>query len=245
MAEKEEVKTNRDRYIERLKGKYPDKEFLDDEAIFGQTSDDFDALDAQVAQYKEREDKLVGLFNSSPRGASLFQGWMNGEDPVIQLVRKFGPELKEALNDPEKQEALAAANQEFADKVAKEEEYEKIYQGNLTATAAELDAMQAEEGLTDDQINSALAFLINIVNDGFMGKFTRESVHMALKALNHDEDVAVAEETGEVRGRNTRIEEKLRREKQGDGAANLSGKNGGSMPRRTQNSIFDIAAGAR
>ena len=36
-----EVKSNRERYTERLKAKYPDKEFADDEALFAQINDEY------------------------------------------------------------------------------------------------------------------------------------------------------------------------------------------------------------
>lgn len=55
---------------------------------------------------------------------------------------------------------------------------------------------------------------------------------MALCAINHDDDVATAAREGEVRGRNTRIEERLRRGQRGDGTASLDGKNGGQSKSR-------------
>ena len=36
MADNKEVKSKRDLFSDRLKGKYPDKQFDDDEALFGQ-----------------------------------------------------------------------------------------------------------------------------------------------------------------------------------------------------------------
>ena len=36
------------------------------------------------------------------------------------MIRKFGDDFKAALEDPEKQEALAAANKEYAERIAKE-----------------------------------------------------------------------------------------------------------------------------
>ena len=54
---------------------------------------------------------------------------------------------------------------------------------------------------------------------------------MARKALNHDIDVETADREGEVRGKNAKIEEKLRKNRKNDGTANLSGKNNtGSKP---------------
>lgn len=55
MPENTTVKSNRDKYMERMKGKYPDREFSDDEALFGQINDDYDGYDKEIAGYKERE----------------------------------------------------------------------------------------------------------------------------------------------------------------------------------------------
>lgn len=127
------------------------------------------------------------------------------------MVRKFGDDFKAALEDPEKQEALAAANKEFAERIAQEKEYEGEYQKNLDETLITLETMQQEEGLPDEDIDSAMDFLVGIVRDGIMGKFTRESIEMAIKAIRHDSDVEAAGHEGEVKGRNSKIEEKLRK----------------------------------
>ena len=227
MPKNTEVKSNRDRYTERLKAKYPDKEFADDEALFGQINDDYDSYDNELSGYREREKALSDLFASNPRSAAFLTDWRKGEDPIIGMVRKFGDDFKAALEDPEKQEALAAANKEFAERIAQEEKYEGEYQTNINETLTTLEAMQQEEGLSDEDIDNAMEFLMGIVRDGIMGKFTRESVIMALKAIKHDSDVEQADREGEVRGRNTKIEEKLRKGSKSDGTANLGSKNGG------------------
>lgn len=231
MAKNTEVKSNRDRYTERLKAKYPDKEFADDEALFGQINDDYDSYDNELSGYKEREKALSDLFASNPRSAAFLTDWRKGEDPVVGMVRKFGDDFKAALEDPEKQEALAAANKEFAERIAQEEEFEGQYQQNMTETVSTIEQMQAEESISDEDIDLAMEFLIGIMKDGILGKFSRESIRMALKAIKHDADVEQADREGEVRGRNTKIEEKLRKGGKNDGTANLGGKHGGSKPR--------------
>lgn len=227
MSKNTEVKSNRDRHLERLKTKYPDKEFADDEALFGQINDDYDSYDNELSGYREREKALSDLFASNPRSAAFLTDWRNGEDPIIGLVRKFGDDFKAALEDPEKQEALAAANKEYAERIAKEDKYEDEYQKNLSETLTTLEQMQQEDGLSDEDIDSAMDFLVGIMKDGLLGKFSRESISMALKAINHDSDVEQADREGEVRGRNTKIEEKLRKGSKSDGTANLGSKNGG------------------
>jgi len=124
MPNNTEVKSNRERYTERLKAKYPDREFADDEALFGQINNDYDGYDKELSGYKEREKALSDLFASNPQSAAFLTDWRKGEDPIIGMVRKFGDDFKAALEDPEKQEALAAANKEFAERIAQEKEYE-------------------------------------------------------------------------------------------------------------------------
>lgn len=233
MAEKEEVKSNRERYAERLKTRYPDREFVDDEALFGQINDDYDNYDKELSGYQEREKALSDLFASNPRSAAFLTDWRKGEDPIIVMVRKFGDDFKAALEDPEKLEALAAANKEYAERIAQEERYEEEYEKNIGKTYETLDLMQKEEGFTDQEIDSAMDFLVGIMRDGMLGKFTRDSITMALKAIKHDSDVELADREGEVRGRNAKIEEKLRKRNRGDGTADLNGKNGGQAQQRS------------
>lgn len=232
MPNNTKVTTNRDRYAERLKAKYPDREFADDEAIFGQANDDYDNYDKELSEYQERESSLSNLFTSNPRSAAFLMDWRNGEDPMIAMIRKFGDEFKEALEDPEKQEALAAANKEYTERIAKEKDFEEQYQKNLTETLAIIDILKEEEGLSDDEIDDIMEFLTGIMKDGILGKFSKESIIMARNAINHDADVELADREGEVRGRNAKIEEKLRRKRKSDGTASLAGKNGtpSSMP---------------
>lgn len=227
MAENTEVKSNRERYTERLRAKYPDKEYADDEALFGQINDDYDSYDNELSEYKKREKAMADMFASNPRSAAFLTDWRNGGDPIVEMVRKFGDDFKAALEDPEKADALAEANKEYAERIAEEEKYKAEYQNNIDETLSLLDQMQQEGGLSDEDIDGAMIFLIGIMRDGLLGKFSRESITMALKALKHDADVEMADREGEVRGRNTKIEEKLRKESHTDGTANLAGKHGG------------------
>ena len=231
MSDTEQVKSNRERYAERLKSKYPDREYADDEALFGQINDDYDDYDKQLEEYVGREKALADWIASNPRSAAFLIDWRNGEDPIVGLVRKFGGDnIKDMLEDPEKAEALAEANKEYAERIAEEDGYETQYLQNLADTFDTLKQVQQEDMLTDEEIDNAFAFLFGIMRDGVLGKFSAESLRMALKALNHDADVEQADLEGEVRGRNTKIEEKLRKRASGDGTANLAGKNGGATP---------------
>lgn len=227
MTENATVKSNREKFTERIKNRYPDREFDDDEALFGQSNEDYDNYDKEISGYKEREKSFSDLFTSDPRSAAFLTNWRKGGNPAIELVRMFGDDFVEELKDPAKQEELAEASKDFAERIAKEKDFEEQYQVNINETLATLATIQEEEGKSDDEIDQAMEFLVNIMKDGILGKFSRESISMAFKALNHDANVEEAAHEGEVKGRNAKIEEKLRKGSRGDGTANLDGKNGG------------------
>jgi hypothetical protein len=224
-AANQPIKTKRELVMERMASRHPDKNYSDDEALYGQIIEDVAQSDDEIAKYKEREQTFADMFTADPRSAQFIVNWRNGEDPTVGLIRQFGMEIKDAIDDPEMQEAIAQANKEYVERVAEEKEYEEMYKRNLEQTLRDLDAIQKEMGLSDEQAEGALMFLHTISSDGVLGKFSPESIKMALKAMNHDADVAQAAHEGEVKGRNIKIEEKLRTKKKGDGTAPLDGKN--------------------
>ena len=233
----QEVKTKRQLLNERLTQRYPDMDFSDEENFYGRISDDYDDYDKNIAGYQEREKTFSDLFSADPRAAHFLTNWRNGSDPVIELVRNFGTEIKDAIDDPERLKEIAEANKEFVAKVAKEKELEEAYQANLNERLKTNDDMQKKSGISDEDVDKAMALLGQIVADGVVGKFTPESIQLALKAINHDADVAAANEEGMVAGKNTKVEEKLRKSKKGDGTTPLEGRNNGAAPQRRQPSL--------
>lgn len=246
-VDNKQVKSRRQSLTERLQGRYPDKDFSDEESFFGQISDDYDEYDKSIAGYKEREKSFSDMFTSDPRSAHFLNEWRKGQDPVLSLIRQFGTDIKEAIDDPERQEEIAAANKEFVTRVAKEKELEKIYKQNLVESLQTIERLQSELGLNDEQVNEALKLIVTITDDAVLGKFTPESLQMAMKAINHDSDVASATEEGVIQGKNTKIEEKLRKPKQGDGTAPLDGSNrggsGAARPRKSNGVIDNFGSG--
>lgn len=239
-----QVASKRDMMSKRIREKYPDRQYEDDEALFGQIYDDYDDYDKRISGYQEREGKLSEMFGSDPKSAAFFMKWKNGGDPAVELVRMFGSDIADAQNDPERMDAIAEANKEFVAAVAKEKELTDEYKSNLAATIKSIEDYQQSNGVSDEQMDAAMALLAGIVKDGILGKFTPENIDMAMKAINHDEDVANAGDEGEIRGKNARIEERLRKQQAGDGIPVLGGNSGTQKPKRNAG-IFDLAAEAR
>lgn len=232
MADTESNKLKRDVMLERLKSRHPEAEYADDEAIYGQILDDLDETDKELTTRREADKKLGDMFLRDERSAKFLMDWRDGGDPMIALIRQFGTDIKEAIDDPDRMEEIAQANKEYVERVAQEKELEETYQSNLAQSLEMLEQYQSESGASDEDIDDAMELLISIVSDGLMGKFSRESVIMALKAIRHDGDVEAASQEGEIRGRNAKIEAKLRKPSKGDGTPILNGASGRVAPDR-------------
>lgn len=242
MADTQGVKSKRDRAMERMKAKYPDRSFDDDEALFGQINDDYDDYDKQLSESKSREEAFSNMFTSNPKSARLMMDWKNGKDPVASLISIYGKDdILAAIEDPSRVEAIEAANKEFANKVAKNDEYEAQYKKNLPESLKAIETWAQQNGISDDAIDTAVEALSKVCGDFILGKISPESVEMMMKAKNYDADIEQAQAEGQVAGRNAKIEEKLRKGKQGDGLAPLNGKSNTPSSSRRPKDMFDLA----
>lgn len=250
MAEQEQVKSKRDQFGERLRNKYPDREYADDEALFGQISDDYDQYDKdladrdnQIGEYRKREDQLANMMDSDPRAASMLVSMRDGEDPTLGLVRRFGTEIRDFLDDPDKQEDIAKAQAQYIERLTKSRELDELYEKNLKESVSVMEAYQQECNLSSEDMDNLMQNIIAVGNDMVVGKFTRETLEMFGKAMKFDSAVAEAESQGEIRGRNTRIEEKLRKPSQGDGLPQLESQSGASTKPQSDYGAIDNMAG--
>lgn len=241
MADTELNNSKKSKQLERMRKRYPDKAFEDEEEIYGQISDDYDQYDQKISGYEEREKALSDMFAADPRSAQFLVDMHRGEDPVLGLVRNFGIEVKDVLDDPDMQEKIKDANQDYMKRVARSRELEEEYERNMDATLETLRKFQEEKGLSDEQIDEVVAAVLGVISDGVVGKFTPETLDLFLKAINHDNDVAMANEEGNIAGRNAKIAETLKKSQKGDGTRPLGGSNGAATLPRSGGTIFDLA----
>lgn len=244
---KASTKSRRDQFGERLKKKYPDREYADDEALFGQINDDYDDYDNRLNKYKERESRLTDLFSKDPRSAQFITDMAKGNDPWLAVIERLGIDgVTDLINDPSKQKEYAEANKKYVERLAKEKELEDEYQKNFAESMSLLERMQQERGLGDETIDEAMNLIMRITNEAIVGKFTEETINMALNAVNHDADMVNARTEGVVAGRNAKIDEKLRKPQHGDGMPDLAGSNNAPTRKNaSRGSMFELADEAR
>ena len=158
------TKSKRDLFGERLKKKYPDREYADDEALFGQISDDYDDYDNQLNQYKERESRLTDLLSNDDRAAQFIADMAKGNDPWLAVIERLGIDgITDLMNDPSKQEAYAEANKKYVEHLAKQKSLEEEYENNMrNVTLPMLEKMKQERGISDETLDAAWEYLHHV-----------------------------------------------------------------------------------
>lgn len=236
------TKSKLDLLRERLKGRYPDDNLDDDEAFYGKIGDDYDEFERELSTHREQAQSLSDMFASDPRTANFLQDWRQGEDPIVALVRRFGEDvIRDVLDNPENADKLAEANKEYLSRLSQNKDLETQYEVNITNSFKEIEEMQAQEGLSDDDLEEALSFLSQMSSNLIVGKISPDNIRMVLKALRHDDNVATARHEGTIEGRNTKISEQLRKPQESDGVPHLSSAPV-SVPREQKRmTVFDRA----
>ena len=229
----QDVRSKKDLFYERLKSNNPELNTDDEESLYGTAYDYIGGLDDYKSKRELTDKNIADRFNEDPRFAKFFLGSIQpGANPLQVLVREYGEDLKQYLEDPDNAEEMGKAQKEYLDKIAKGKELENSYTENLDASLARLDEYQAAKGITDEQVDEVIKSLLADAENIIMGVFTPELIDSKLKSMNYDMDVAVAKEEGMVEGANKKIDEHKKATKVNDNIPPmLASKRGGVRPK--------------
>lgn len=223
--ESQPVKSKFDTLKEYMRKRNPGREYATDDDYYDGIVSDFDQEGKELDEYRKNGKKLSDLFASDPRSAAFLMSWRDGQSPLLSLLEVFGQdEIRAYLDDPSNLEKIKEANQKYLDRLSEEAGLKKETEANVKATLATLDAFQEKHGLTDEEMDGLFQDLDDIASDAIKGKVEEPTLEMLYKARTHDADVAAASREGEVRGKNSKIDEKLRKGRRPGMPADLGGK---------------------
>ncbi|MCD8266938.1 MAG: hypothetical protein LUC33_07280 [Prevotellaceae bacterium] len=227
--------------MKKIRGKYPDREINEDdeESVYGALEDDYDEREGELQGAREREQGLSDMIAGNPQAAVILATIKNGGDFLVELIRLFGDDFKEALSDPEKLEQLEAAQKDYMDRVKRNRDSKEEFMRNIEESQRTIDRLK-QKGVSDEDINKGVELLLKRLGDHVMAKFSEDDIMAAIKSVRHDSDVEQARNEGVVSGRNQRITESLRRAR-GDGQPSLGGTPRREAPKRDEGDFLDMA----
>lgn len=121
---------------------------------------------------------------------------------------------------------------------------EKKPEGVTRGFRQEAESFAKGKELPAERLESGIEMLKKIGEAWRTGELTVELLDVALRGIDYDDAVAKAFADGELKGRNTQIEEKYMRPEDSDGLPHPSGKGSANRSARRVASIFDLARDA-
>lgn len=199
----------REKILQRLKTKHPDKQFANDDELFGTIDNDYTDYDNQLSSYRDVDNKMTNLFESNPQFAGMFISAIRGDkNPVLTMIETFGEDFRNYLDNPENAKDIAEANAKFVERLNKEKDLESVYEKNLENSLAVAEELKNEGGYSDEQIDIAFKSIIDDAGKAIMGEINKEMLENKLKGLNHDNDVQEAAMEASIKAKNEKIEAK-------------------------------------
>lgn len=218
--ENQGVVSSRDQLLDRMKTRFPDRNF---DSTDSETSTDsleqaiIDVLtenDSRINDLTELENKtnaLSELLNNSARASVFLNTLASTGDPSAAIYRAYGKEAHDAFVQGDASELIATIEADDAKRRAEDEAFEAEKAANLQASFDALDQWGNEKGLDEDQKVEVFMRFYNILSDALVGKYSPELFEMGWKADHYDGDVENARHEGEVAGRNANIQAQTRR----------------------------------
>ena len=197
--------TSRGVIVKRLIKHFPDRDFDNDDELFDVLAT-FDAdLDERFEKLRNDQTKLARLFTSNPKMAGFISTVSEGEDPLIACVRYFGGDVLDCAYDENRLMQLRKENDAYLERMQSFARTEKEIEENWKLSAKSIERFKEAKGMSDEEFDLFIEKVCHLCEHVFMCDFSFEVLDTLFKGVNYDTDIDIAEQAGEVKGRNQRI----------------------------------------
>lgn len=182
---------------------------LDDEEAYDE------ALGNVFGEYDKYRDSTNNLRkhigDNTPLGRMIQDAVNDPEFNIAVWVREnMGVDLTEAIEDEAFVEKMTEAAKKWDESEAKKAENKKLADENFPKSMDEIKAFALEKGQDEASIQQTLEQMFDIVDAVHQGNYA--DLYKALYASNnYDNDMNSAREEGAAAGRQTKVQEKLRK----------------------------------
>lgn len=193
-------------YRERLKKRYADREFNSDEDWDNAAEEAYAEDEESIRIFKDNNRIIDEIMASDKDLAAVISDIIANHIPFrAAIAKRFSPEdlvAKEGDDDYEYYQ------KSYEERVATGRELQKIAQErmkNEDEAYDNIDAFCEKKGYSDDEKKAFIGFINEFYNSLSMRKITPEILQTLDNARHYEEDMASAEESGFVAGKNENI----------------------------------------
>lgn len=210
----------KDKYIERFKEAYPDKDYTDnDDELWADAHNEYSELSEYKTKNSEANQKLLAILDSDPEIADFLRDVAKGAPKEEALARNFDLEGITAVEGDPDNEAWAKGLESRKAKKAERDAYLKQSQENLDISVKTMQDFVAKNKISEDKAIEFFEMIDAVVKDANDGKVEERTLTALWTAMNHDEVVKNEVEKATVKAKNEKIEAEMDKDeaKKGDG----------------------------
>ena len=232
-------------YRERLKKRFADREFNSEEDWDNAAEEAYAEDEESINVFKDNNKIIDEVIASDKDLAAIIADIVANHIPFRAAVAKrFAPE---DLIAKEGDEDYDYYQKSYEERVATGKEIQRIAQERLKnedEAYDNIDAFCEKKGYSDDDKKEFIKYINEFYNSLSMRKITPEILQTIDNARHYEEDMASAEESGFVAGKNENIAAARAAEKNKANADGVPVPNGGGAPiveapKKKVNPIFD------
>ena len=210
MAEKEKIEevveeplNGRAKMVEYLRAETPDAEvdYDDDDAFFGALDSSIASKDEMIGKYKSNSESLSNLMNNNPEVGAFIADIADGMSIDEAIGANFGDIIGD---DEEAKERYKKGIESHKNRFAEIEKIQQLQKENVEKYKNVVEEFVAN--LPEEERESFPKFVGEWADKVYMFDFSDDLLDRFYKAFKYDADVQEAEEFGEVKGRNEKIE---------------------------------------
>ena len=236
MATEETKKTGREKLLERLRGRNPELNIEDDEAVSGQISSDYDILD----QREEERNNFKKLLSQNPYAVPVITGLATGKNDDgtdFDLAEWFIDNEPDMIIDliegnPKNKERYTKMRDERRKKEEDTEKFNAEAEELLKTMDAELDAAAQEAGYKPEDTRELMEWLFGeggLIDRAQNFGLKKDDFLRIIRIKDRDKDLEKATNEGYVKGKNEKIDLTQHKRSKRNNIPVIGG--GGGMPR--------------
>lgn len=218
--------------INRLREHFADKNYGDDDELYGAAADHIGELRGRDDIRSKSDKEIAALFKAHPRLAQVMQYIMQGAPEMEAISRVFDPEDLIRYEGEPDYDQWKTGKQKREEDMKVSDDRNASFELNHQASRKAVDDFCTDNALGDEDKDALLDSLFAVYDDLLDGKLSAETLLLFHKGNSHDEDVANAATQGKIEGKNAKIDVKKQVSVKGDQLPEING-GGASVVKKT------------
>ena len=208
--QEEKKRTARETFYERFKTDYPNDNADDEESVYSRINE----RNSEYDRLKKDNDDFRKVVEDHPQFGAMFLDMGDGKDFIESLLSRFSKDdIIAAYDDPAMAKKLSEAQAAYLQGEENNKKLCKEGEDNVKKSVENYAKWCEKNGVEGDEVNELWGEAINFYTDGLKGIFSEKLFDMLRKGKNHDADVKDAEDRGELKGHNTKVQTVLAKQK--------------------------------